>query len=216
MNPLRLEWCTTCCLLTAWLLAKQADKTYKSPSRQSRFGLNAANFFQAEAVGVVLPVTEYFSQGSALAIRPDWCSHSAAGSGNFTLPDSGRDSGGSRSEPPLALLRRFDRCRDLFRCRSFRPSHGDLGRLLIVPLWRSAKPLHPCAWRTGSRPCRLPGPESYAGRKPGLEPRRQHRCRIAGLRRGQTLWQRLHFLLRSDRIAGGRLLGLLDTIAGTG
>ena len=35
----------------------QADKTY---SLQSRFGLNAANFFQAEAVGVVLPILNTF------------------------------------------------------------------------------------------------------------------------------------------------------------
>ena len=35
----------------------QADKTY---SRRSRFGLNAANFFQAEAVGVVLPLLNTF------------------------------------------------------------------------------------------------------------------------------------------------------------
>jgi len=42
------------------VVAKQAEKTHKSPSRQSRFGLNAANFFQAEAVGVVLPVLNTF------------------------------------------------------------------------------------------------------------------------------------------------------------
>ena len=42
------------------VVARQADKTYKSPSLQSRFGLNAANFFQAEAVGVVLPVLNTF------------------------------------------------------------------------------------------------------------------------------------------------------------
>jgi MFS family permease len=35
----------------------QADKTY---SVRSRFGLNAANFFQAEAVGVVLPILNTF------------------------------------------------------------------------------------------------------------------------------------------------------------
>ncbi len=35
----------------------QADKTY---SLRSRFGLNAANFFQAEAVGVVLPILNTF------------------------------------------------------------------------------------------------------------------------------------------------------------
>jgi MFS family permease len=40
--------------------ARQAEKTHKSPSLQSRFGLNAANFFQAEAVGVVLPVLNTF------------------------------------------------------------------------------------------------------------------------------------------------------------
>jgi MFS family permease len=38
------------------VVAKQVESTYKSPSRRSRLGLNAANFFQAEAVGVVLPV----------------------------------------------------------------------------------------------------------------------------------------------------------------
>jgi MFS family permease len=42
------------------VVARQADKIYKSPSLQSRFGLNAANFFQAEAVGVVLPVLNTF------------------------------------------------------------------------------------------------------------------------------------------------------------
>jgi MFS family permease len=36
------------------------DPTDKAPSRQSRFGLNAANFFQAEAVGVVLPILNTF------------------------------------------------------------------------------------------------------------------------------------------------------------
>jgi MFS family permease len=36
------------------------DSVSKRPSRQSRFGLNAANFFQAEAVGVVLPVLNTF------------------------------------------------------------------------------------------------------------------------------------------------------------
>jgi MFS family permease len=41
-------------------VAKQAEETSKSPSLQSRFGLNAANFFQAEAVGVVLPVLNTF------------------------------------------------------------------------------------------------------------------------------------------------------------
>jgi MFS family permease len=42
------------------VVAQQAEKTFKSPSRQSRFGLNAANFFQAEAVGVVLPLLNTF------------------------------------------------------------------------------------------------------------------------------------------------------------
>jgi MFS family permease len=36
---------------------KEAEKTY---SPRSRFGLNAANFFQAEAVGVVLPILNTF------------------------------------------------------------------------------------------------------------------------------------------------------------
>jgi MFS family permease len=42
------------------VVAGQAESTYKSPSLQSRFGLNGANFFQAEAVGVVLPVLNTF------------------------------------------------------------------------------------------------------------------------------------------------------------
>jgi MFS family permease len=44
----------------AVIMAKQAERNGKSPSLQSRFGLNAANFFQAEAVGVVLPVLNTF------------------------------------------------------------------------------------------------------------------------------------------------------------
>jgi MFS family permease len=44
----------------AVIMAKQAESSSKSPSLQSRFGLNAANFFQAEAVGVVLPVLNTF------------------------------------------------------------------------------------------------------------------------------------------------------------
>jgi MFS family permease len=42
------------------IVAKQAESSGKSPSVQSRFGLNAANYFQAEAVGVVLPVLNTF------------------------------------------------------------------------------------------------------------------------------------------------------------
>lgn len=42
------------------VLTEQTEKAYESPSRRSRFGLNAANFFQAEAVGVVLPVLNAF------------------------------------------------------------------------------------------------------------------------------------------------------------
>jgi MFS family permease len=42
------------------VVTTQTEKTFKSPSRQSRFGLNAANFFQAEAVGVVLPLLNTF------------------------------------------------------------------------------------------------------------------------------------------------------------
>ena len=38
----------------------KSDPSDKTPSRQSRFGLNAANFFQAEAVGVVLPILNTF------------------------------------------------------------------------------------------------------------------------------------------------------------
>jgi MFS family permease len=41
-------------------LPKQAENASQAPSLQSRFGLNAANFFQAEAVGVVLPVLNTF------------------------------------------------------------------------------------------------------------------------------------------------------------
>ena len=40
--------------------AAKNDPSAKTPSRQSRFGLNAANFFQAEAVAVVLPVLNTF------------------------------------------------------------------------------------------------------------------------------------------------------------
>jgi MFS family permease len=40
--------------------AKQSGQTDKTYSLQSRFGLNAANFFQAEAVGVVLPILNTF------------------------------------------------------------------------------------------------------------------------------------------------------------
>ncbi len=36
------------------------DQHERTPSRRSRFGLNAANFFQAEAVGVVLPLLNTF------------------------------------------------------------------------------------------------------------------------------------------------------------
>jgi MFS family permease len=36
------------------------DPSNKTPSRRSLFGLNAANFFQAEAVGVVLPILNTF------------------------------------------------------------------------------------------------------------------------------------------------------------
>jgi MFS family permease len=42
------------------VVAQHAEMMHKSPSLQSRFGLNAANFFQAEAVGVVLPVLNTF------------------------------------------------------------------------------------------------------------------------------------------------------------
>jgi MFS family permease len=38
----------------------QNDASAKTSSRRSRFGLNAANFFQAEAVGVVLPILNTF------------------------------------------------------------------------------------------------------------------------------------------------------------
>ncbi|MBB5345089.1 MFS transporter [Tunturibacter empetritectus] len=38
----------------------KSDPSDRAPSRQSRFGLNAANFFQAEAVGVVLPILNTF------------------------------------------------------------------------------------------------------------------------------------------------------------
>lgn len=38
----------------------KSEQTNKVPSRRSRFGLNAANFFQAEAVGVVLPMLNTF------------------------------------------------------------------------------------------------------------------------------------------------------------
>jgi MFS family permease len=42
------------------VVAGPPQSTIRSPSLQSRFGLNAANFFQAEAVGVVLPILNTF------------------------------------------------------------------------------------------------------------------------------------------------------------
>jgi MFS family permease len=42
------------------VVARQAESTDKIASLRSRIGLNAANFFQAEAVGVVLPVLNTF------------------------------------------------------------------------------------------------------------------------------------------------------------
>lgn len=53
--------CGSVCAHTDCMMQKtQSGQLDKSPSIRSRFGLNAANFFQAEAVGVVLPILNTF------------------------------------------------------------------------------------------------------------------------------------------------------------
>ena len=198
------------------VVAKQVEKTYKSPSRQSRFGLNAANFFQAEAVGVVLPVLNTFLREAHWRYDQIGVATALLGLGTLLF-----------QTPAGILVDRVKNRRLLFFVASIAVGIC-FGVIPFVPhtaIWVDsllflsgvAQSLFiPSAGRTCARPRRLPGPESDAGRKPGLEPRRQYRCRIIGLLRCRILWQRLYFLLRSDCIAGGRLFGLLDPIAGTG
>jgi MFS family permease len=54
----------SCASLHAMMRKTKSGQSDKTPSSQSRFGLDAANFLQAEAVGVVLPILNTFLKES--------------------------------------------------------------------------------------------------------------------------------------------------------
>jgi len=103
-----------------------SDSIRQPPSRRSRLGLNAANFFQAEAVGVVLPILNTFLKEAQLALRRDRSGDRAAGIRNVAISNTGRGSGRSVQESPPALLRCLYRRWLVLRSDSIRPPHSGL------------------------------------------------------------------------------------------